>query len=143
MGIKIASKSMNPQGYKKYSDSLKKNIIQKLFIGSNWVKNSAIDSITNGPKSGIQYPRRKGGTKMHTASAPGEAPATDTGFLRSNIVAEVEKTTLTAIVESRAKYSKFLEFGTRNMKPRPLMFPALEENKPKIRRLFAKTKGKV
>ena len=24
MGIKIASKSMNPQGYKKYSDSLKK-----------------------------------------------------------------------------------------------------------------------
>ena len=143
MGIKIASKSMNPQGYKKYSDSLKKNIIQKLFIGLNWVKNSAIDSITNGPKSGIQYPRRKGGTKMHTASAPGEAPATDTGFLRSNIVAEVEKTTLTAIVESRAKYSEFLEFGTRNMKPRPFMFPALEENKPKIRRLFAKTKGKV
>ena len=32
MGIKIASKSMNPQGYKKYSDSLKKKIIQNSVI---------------------------------------------------------------------------------------------------------------
>ena len=143
MGVKFTTKSMNPQGYKKYSDSLQKDIIQKLFISANWVKNSAIDLITSGPKSGKQYPRRKGGTKMHTASAPGEAPASDTGVLKSHIVAEVDKNTLTGIVESRAKYSHFLEFGTRKMKPRPFMFPAFEENKPKIRRLFAKTKGKA
>ena len=45
-------------------------------------------------------------------------------------------------VESKADYSIHLEFGTQNMKARPFMFPALEENKPKIRRMFANIKGK-
>ena len=35
-------------------------------------------------------------------------------------------------VESRAPYSKFLEFGTSKMLPRPFLFPATEKSRPKI-----------
>ena len=36
------------------------------------------------------------------------------------------------LVESRAEYSKFLEFGTSKMLPRPFLFPATERSRPKI-----------
>ena len=59
-----------------------------------------------------------------------------------NIAVNLDKRNLAVDVESKADYSIHLEFGTQNMKARPFMFPALEENKPKIRRMFANIKGK-
>mgnify|MGYP001311453115 CR=1 FL=1 len=100
----------------------------------NLVRNTAVSSINQGAKSGVLYekynPRR-----THKASAAGEPPATDTGFLVSNIFVSVDADGLGASVESRADYSSFLEFGTSKMAARPFMQPALEENKPKIKRL--------
>ena len=110
--------------------------------GAQLIRGEAIKSIQSGAKSGIVYekynPRR-----THTSSSQGQAPASDTGFLASNIAFNVKEGGMVAEVESKAKYSKFLEFGTQNMKARPFMFPALEENKPRIRRMFATTKGKA
>jgi len=108
----------------------------KALVGraGNLVRNTAVQSINQGAKSGVVYdlynPRR-----THKASAAGEPPATDTGFLASNIVLDVDADGLGASVESRADYSSFLEFGTSKMAARPFMQPALEENKPKIKRL--------
>ena len=102
----------------------------------NLVRNTAVSSINQGAKSGVLYekynPRR-----THKASAAGEPPATDTGFLVNNItiVMDIADKGLSANVESRADYSSFLEFGTSKMAARPFMQPALEENKPKIKRL--------
>ena len=100
----------------------------------NLVRNTAVNSINQGAKSGVVYekynPRR-----THKASAAGEPPATDTGFLVSNIFLNFHTDGLGASVESRADYSSFLEFGTSKMAARPFMQPALEENKPKIKRL--------
>ena len=100
----------------------------------NLVRNTAVESINQGAKSGVMYekynPRRS-----HRASAAGEPPATDTGFLVNNIALKVDIDGLGASVESRADYSTFLEFGTSKMAARPFMQPAPEENKPKIRRL--------
>ena len=100
----------------------------------NLVRNTAVNSINQGAKSGVTYekynPRR-----THKASAAGEPPATDTGYLVSNIFVNVDTDGLGASVESRAEYSSFLEFGTSKMGARPFMQPALEENKPRIRRL--------
>jgi HK97 gp10 family phage protein len=45
-------------------------------------------------------------------------------------------------VESRADYSGFLEFGTSKMGARPYLQPALEENRPKIRRMFARLRSR-
>ena len=64
---------------------------------------------------------------MHQASAPGQAPATDTGMLVSSIKAESKS--LTGRVYSELKYSFWLEYGTLYMRPRPFLNPALMGNK--------------
>lgn len=96
---------------------------------------TAVQSITGGNKSGETYqlynPRR-----IHTASAPGEAPAADTGYLHSNIIFDIDADGLGASIESRAAYSAALEFGTSKMQARPFLHPAVEENRPKIKRLM-------
>lgn len=63
------------------------------------------------------------GKKGHQASAPGEAPATDTGNLASGINAE-RKSKLEYWVRSSAEYSLDLEYGTTKMAARPFMTPA-------------------
>ena len=118
----------------------KKNTIRIITRGTSLVRNTAVDSILRGNKSGVTRtlynPRR-----THTASAQGEAPANDTGFLVSQITTNVKTRGNGVVVGqiiSSAPYSKALEFGTTNMMPRPYMQPALEKNKRKIRRLFKK-----
>ncbi len=142
MSVKVDIKSLNPKGFQNYEKSLRKQIKDKMNIAGNLVRNTAVQSILGGSKSGKVYekynPRR-----THTSSSQGQAPASDTGFLASNITFNLKEGGMVAEVESKAKYSKFLEFGTQNMKARPFMFPALEENKPRIRRMFATTKGKA
>jgi hypothetical protein len=91
-------------------------------------------AIQGPPKTGRIYSR---GEKNHQASAPGEAPATDTGVLVSSI-AYKQETPLSAIVYSRLQYAYWLEseFGTRNMKPRPAWVPATEKNRPLFQKLI-------
>lgn len=79
-----------------------------------------------GPKSGIVYSRR--GTE-HQASAPGEAPAIDTGQLAGSIGVEFSDNGLTGEIGPSAEHGFWLEFGTRNMAPRPFMTPAAEKER--------------
>lgn len=71
-----------------------------------------------GPKSGQMY-------GAHQASAPGEAPAVDTGNLKGSIDTEMTSKT-TAVVAVGAEYGAHLEYGTRKMTMRPYMRPAAE-----------------
>mgnify|MGYP003109200243 FL=1 len=99
--------------------------------GAQLIRGEAIKSIQSGSKSGIVYekynPRR-----THRASAPGEAPASDTGNLVSKIIVK-QKSKDVVFVESNANYSAFLEFGTSKMLPRPFLFPAFEKSKKTYR----------
>lgn len=99
------------------------------------VRNDVLKSLHAGSKSGITYVKSNP-SRVHVASAPGEPPATDTGFLASHVYKDIEDSGLTGIVESRASYSASLEFGTSKTAARPFMQPALEKNRNKIRRLF-------
>jgi len=98
--------------------------------GGQLIRGEAVKSIQQGSKSGIVYekynPRRS-----HRASAPGEAPASDTGNLVSKIIVK-QKTKNITNVESNANYSAFLEYGTSKMQPRPFMLPAFEKSKKPI-----------
>jgi len=98
--------------------------------GAQLIRGEAIKSIQSGPKSGRIYekynPRR-----THKASAPGQAPASDTGNLVRNIVVKQENPDLVK-VESNATYSSFLEFGTSKMLASPFLFPATERSRKKI-----------
>lgn len=81
----------------------------------------------SGPKRGRIYPRPGG--KVHRASAPGEAPAIDTGALVNSIQMAMEGD-LTAVVGTAVEYAPYLEFGTRRMAPRPYLGPAAEAVRP-------------
>jgi len=98
--------------------------------GGQLIRGEAVKSIQQGSKSGVVYekynPRRS-----HRASAPGEAPASDTGNLVSKIIVK-QKTKNITNVESNANYSAFLEYGTSKMQPRPFMLPAFEKSKKPI-----------
>ena len=110
--------------------------------GAQLIRGEAIKSIQTGAKSGVVYqmynPRRE-----HRASAPGQAPASDTGNLVSKIIVR-QKTKNITNVESNADYSAFLEYGTSKMEPRPFMLPAFEKSKkPIINAVFKRVKNKI
>tara|TARA_R100000734_G_C3238672_1_gene44106 strand:- start:114 stop:563 length:450 start_codon:yes stop_codon:yes gene_type:complete len=110
--------------------------------GAQKIREEAVKSIQTGAKSGIVYekynPRR-----THRASAPGEAPASDTGNLVSKIIVRQDGPDK-ANVESNAHYSAFLEYGTSKMEPRPFLFPAFEKSqKPITQATFKRVVKKI
>ena len=123
-GIQDATKALE-----KVKEDLENNMQEILLGGGQLIRGEAIRSIQSGAKSGKTY-KRYNPTRTHKASAPGEAPASDTGFLVSNIRVKEEKDVVQ--VRSEASYSKFLEYGTSKMLARPFLFPAFEKSKPKI-----------
>jgi len=86
-------------------------------------------AIQGPPKTGREYLRGK--DKIHRASAPGQAPATDTGTLVSSIYNEDRGHNAKAI-GSRLPYAFYLEFGTFKMDARPAWIPAVERAIPKM-----------
>ena len=139
--MSISFKIKNIEGFnKKLNKRLTDNKVKEYVTrGTMMVQNTAKKSILAGG-TGRTYekyePRR-----THTASAPNQPPASDTGFLASNITMDVDvkaNGTVVGQIISSAPYSKHLEFGTVNMTERPFMQPALEKNKRKIEALFKK-----
>lgn len=106
-------------------DKFKKGVEDGLMALALMAQGEAQKSILRGPKSGRLYKR---GKKFHQASAPGQAPANDFGFLANNIKAEMTNE-LTASTFSLAPYSVHLEYGTRKMAARPFLRPAGEKVK--------------
>jgi hypothetical protein len=66
----------------------------------------------------------------HQASAPGQAPAIDSGDLYDSIIAERVSggygNRTGARVRIKQRYWEFLELGTRNMAPRPWVKPTIQ-----------------
>lgn len=74
------------------------------------------------PKTGRLYKVNRTG-KLHRASAPGQAPAIDTGNLVNSIHSE-QVNRSEARTFTNVEYAPMLEFGTAKMAPRPFMTPA-------------------
>jgi len=92
------------------------------------IRTHAIKSVQRGTKSGTVY-EKTSPNRTHRASAPGEAPATDTGLLANSIKAEIDGKKAEIVADT--EYAAWLEFGTQKMQPRPFMFPAMEKERPK------------
>ena len=133
--LKISNlKAFNRKLNKRLEDNKVKDYVTR---GTRMVMNTAKESIAEGG-TGRTYTR---GGVTHRASSPNNPPASDTGFLISQITMDVDvklNGTVVGQIISAAPYSKALEFGTVNMQARPFMQPALEKNKRKIERLFKK-----
>ena len=81
--------------------------------------------IMNPPKSGKEYKR---GKRVHQASAPGEAPASDLGNLVNDSMVSQESPAEWLVTFS-AQYAKALEYGApkRRLDPRPFLRPSVEK----------------
>lgn len=88
------------------------------------IEQRTVDLILSPPKTGRIY-RRRG--IAHQASAPGEAPASDTGNLVRNREIQLIPERYAARIRLMAAYAIHLERGTIKMEPRPSISRALNE----------------
>ena len=116
-----------------------KRVKQALFESGSLVRGTATQSIARGTKTGVTY-QKYNPNRIHTASAAGEPPATDTGRLVNSIYQDTKKRgkTFVGIVGAGVDYAIHLEFGTTNMGARPFLQPALRKNRKKIINIFLK-----
>src|SRR5690625_2149800 len=96
------------------------------------VRNNAINLIRT-PSMGRTYVQNTPFYKTHTASAPGDAPNIDTGRLINSLNVTRSGST-SAEVSANVEYAAWLELGTTNMKARPFLTPAVEQERPKYER---------
>lgn len=73
----------------------------------------------------------------HRASAAGQPPATDTGNLVRNIKVKSERGSVkVGILDQKAIYGAYLEFGTSKMGARPWLKPATDKSSEYIMKSF-------
>lgn len=111
------------------ANSAESAVDEEVRKGAFVVQDTAVNSIKGGGKSGKAYKR---GEKTHIASAAGQAPAADTGRLDGSIMALKSIYGDGWLVGTSIAYGKYLEFGTKDIKPRPWLVPALEKNRNAI-----------
>ncbi len=105
-----------------------------VLIGAYAVQTRGTELIQNPPKTGRIYARR--GIR-HQASAPGEAPATDTGRLAGSSAVFPDQANLSARINWSTDYAKALELGTQKMEPRPFARRSLAEQQPVVQQSVA------
>ncbi|WP_159728381.1 hypothetical protein [Methylosinus sp. Ce-a6] len=88
--------------------------------------------ILKGPKTGRVYKR---GEITHRASALGEAPANDLGFLVGSIRIDITQK-LQVDLRALAPHAIHLEYGTVAMAARPFLRPAGEEAGKRSKEVF-------
>ena len=112
MDIRINVKNLDKvlKSFKKLEKDLEPDFQEIIKGSAQLIRGEAIKSIQTGAKTGIVY-QKYNPRRQHRASAPGQAPASDTGNLVSKIIVK-QKTKNITQVESGADYSKYLEYGT-------------------------------
>lgn len=113
-------------------------VIKELRRGAVRIQGDVVRSIQNSPPTGKTYQRR---SVSHTASSPGNPPRTDTGRLVSS--AHVQPRQDGAEVVIASNYATFLEYGTRNMAPRPFLEPAAERNADELAEAVGRAMGRA
>jgi hypothetical protein len=104
------------------------------------MKNDVAEAM-NKPHTGRIYKRR---SVRHQASAPGEAPAIDTGALIGSLEI-VHKTSMESALQSNQEQALALELGRpeANLAPRPYMIPAAKKSVKRINKRLRDLKKKV
>lgn len=100
-----------------------------VMAGTELVHTVATQKIQNPPKTGRVY-RRRG--ISHRASAPGEAPATDTGGLVQSGSTSYDLEQVVGRVNWSAAHAPAMEYGTQRIEPRPFARVSLEESREEI-----------
>lgn len=113
--------------------ALQRRLEANLIIAGEIVATEVRRNIQTSPRGGKTYVKTNP-NRTHTASAAGESPATDLGFLVRSIQIEPDLQNLRVRIlslHSIAPYAKRLEYGdlSRGLQPRPFMFKGLQAKK--------------
>lgn len=112
------------------SDEIKSEVGKVLFKGANKTRNTIIKSMRNTRRASHSYKR---GDKIHFPSKEGSPPAIDKGNLIASILFDSNEDSIQlGSIITEPKYPQWLEEGTKKMKPRPWLNPAMNENRPEI-----------
>jgi hypothetical protein len=119
--------------FTQFSAALKHRIEANLVIAGEVVATEVRRNIQTSPRGGRTYVKTHP-NRTHIASAAGESPATDLGFLVRSIQVEPDLQNLRVRIislHSIAPYAKRLEFGdlSAGLAPRPFMFKGLQAKK--------------
>ena len=128
--------------YQQFSQKLQRHLEANLIIAGEMVATEVRRNINKSPRGGRTYVKTNP-NRIHKASAAGESPATDLGFLVRSIQTEPNLDNLRIRVVSLftiAPYARRLEFGdmARGLQPRPFMFKSLAAKKQKAEDLMKK-----
>lgn len=128
--------------YQQFNAALQRRLEANLVIAGELVATEVRRNIQKSPRGGKTYVKTNP-NRVHKASAPGESPATDLGFLVRSIQVQPDLDNLRIRVVSLftiAPYARRLEFGdmARGLQPRPFMFKSLAAKKQKAEDLMKK-----
>ena len=101
------------------------------------IRTEIIRRYNSGPATGRVYQKYKP-RRTHQASAPGQAPMSDTGRL-ANATTFSRIGPVTVAVENRLEYATALEHGTATIRPRPVWRQVALEAEPKLKRRLETT----
>lgn len=139
--IKVAIKGADQvaAAFGKKGAAIDRAVMRGAFRGALLVQRRILMAIMKGPKTGNIYGK-------HQASRAGEAPANDLGNLAKSVsVVKLsdDGDTATVAVQVAADYAIPLEFGTRNMEPRPFVMPAMNASREEISAMIAEEVAKA
>ena len=122
-----------------FTAALKRRIEANLVIAGEIVATEVRRNIQTSPRGGRTYVKTHP-PRTHIASAAGESPATDLGFLVRSIQVEPDLQNLRVRIislHSIAPYAKRLEYGdlSSRLAPRPFMFKGLNAKKQQAIRI--------
>ena len=122
-----------------FTAALKRRIEANLVIAGEIVATEVRRNIQTSPRGGRTYVKTHP-NRTHIASAAGESPATDLGFLVRSIQVEPDLQNLRVRIislHSIAPYAKRLEYGdlSAGLAPRPFMFKGLNAKKQQAIRI--------
>ena len=125
-----------------FSQKLQRHLEANLIIAGEMVATEVRRNINKSPRGGKTYIKTNP-NRVHKASAAGESPATDLGFLVRSIQVQPDLDNLRIRVVSLftiAPYARRLEYGdmARGLQPRPFMFKSLAAKKQKAEDLMKK-----
>ena len=118
------------QAVASYTEAEVKEAVRVTALG---IMADAVRRIQRGPATGRLYQRYKP-RRQHRASAPGEAPQSDTGRLAGSV--QVDNRGEVADVGTNLDYGEYLEHGTTKMAARPWLFPAAKRWQRKFQQLL-------
>lgn len=129
MSMSINSKAWKAE-YIKMLQSLTGEVEEAVLDTTLYLHTEIVQGIKRGPATGRLYTR---GNISHRASAPGEAPMSDTGALARSVRFD-NITDTKSVVYSVLKHAPWLEYGTSKMKPRPIWRPSIDKASKKLRK---------